>query len=93
MPYGYNVSLPAQSMTLRSGESVFGLLNRCGVSVQSSGSGGMAYVSGIDGLREKACGGMSGWVYEVNGARAPVSCGKYLPKDGDAIVWRYSLTP
>ena len=92
-PYGYDVSLPARAMTLGSGESVLDLLLRSGVEVESGRSFLGVYVSGIGGLREKACGGTSGWVYEVNGTRPGASCDKYKPKDGDAVVWRYSLTP
>lgn len=91
--YGYNVSLPAQNMVLKSGESVFDLLSRSGVEVESGKSFLGVYVSAIGGLREKACGGTSGWVYEVNGARPSASCDQYVPKQGDIIVWRYSLTP
>ena len=91
--YGYDVSLPARSMALNSGDSVFDLLNRSGIAVQSRGSGMTAYVIAIGGLAEKDCGGGSGWVYEVNGARPSTGCGRYQPKHGDVIVWRYVLTP
>jgi len=93
VPYGYDVSLPARAMTLNGGETVFDLLNRCGMAVQSRSGGMTAYVIAIGGLAEKDCGGTSGWVYEVNGVRPNMSCGRYQPQNGDAIVWRYSLTP
>lgn len=91
--YGYDVFLPARTMTLNNGDSVFDLLGRSGVAITSDKSFLGVYVSSIGGLREKACGGSSGWVYEVNGTRPGTSCDKYPPKDGDVIVWRYSLTP
>ena len=91
--YGYNVFLPAQAMALGSGDSVLDLLGRSGAAVQARGSGMTAYVVAIGGLAEKDCGGTSGWVYEVNGVRPNMSCGRYQPKNGDVIVWRYSLTP
>ena len=79
-------------MALNSGDSVFDLLSRSGVTVESSKSFLGVYVSAIGGLREKACGSASGWVYEVNGAQPSASSDKYLPKNGDVIVWRYTLS-
>jgi len=92
VPYGYDIFMPARAMTLNSGDTVFDLLGRSGVPVQSRGGGMTAYVVAIGGLAEKDCGGTSGWVYEVNGTRPNMSCGRYQPQNGDAIVWRYSLT-
>ena len=79
-------------MELRSGDTVLDLLIRTGVDVKYRGSGMTAYVEAINGLAEKACGSGSGWVYEVNGGRVPMSCGRYQPKNGDVIVWKYTLT-
>ena len=90
--YGYNVFLPARDMALISGDSVLDLLNRSGAAVEASGSGAYVYVRGINGLREKDCGGSSGWIYEVNGDKPPISCGRYQPKNGDVIVWKYTLS-
>jgi hypothetical protein len=91
--YPNGTVLPAQRMELKSGESVLDLLSRSGVAVESGKSFLGVYVSAIGGLREKACGGGSGWVYEVNGTRPSASSDKYIPKSGDAVVWKYTLSP
>jgi len=90
--YGYNVSMPARSMALNDGDSVLDLLKRSGVTVKYRGSGMTAYVEAINGLEEKACGGGSGWVYEINGGRVPRSCDVIKPENGDVIVWKYTLS-
>jgi len=85
------VSLPARTMELRGGDTVFDLLCRSGLAVEARGGGMTAYVVAIGGLAEKDCGSGSGWVFEVNGARPGLSCGRYQPKPGDEILWRYVL--
>ena len=50
----------------------------------------MAYVSGIGNLYEFDFGGLSGWVYSVNGRMPSVSCGEYVLSDGDKIEWMYT---
>jgi len=90
--YSSGVLLPERTMTLQSGESVLSLLQKSGAAVQSGSSFLGVYVSSIGGLREKACGGTSGWVYEVNGVRPSTSCDKYLLKNGDVVVWKYTLS-
>ncbi len=49
------------------------------------------YVKGINYLYEKAAGGMSGWVYTVNSKSPNVGAGTYKIKDGDSIVWSYTV--
>lgn len=95
MSYGYNVSVPARSITLYSGDTVYDVLKASGVSEKHTGSGMTTYVTAIEGLEQKKCGGGSGWTYEINGAQPipNMGCGRYLPKDGDEIVWRYVLSP
>ena len=57
-----------------------------------------------DTAREMAAGGfrctelcfvhsdLSGWTYTVNGEKINIGCDKYIPRDGDVIVWSYSNT-
>jgi len=58
----------------------------------SSNLGG-AYVKAINGLAERANGGMSGWLYCVNDSfeNCNVGSDKYIIKPGDVIEWRYTL--
>ena len=44
------------------------------------------YVKGINGIYEKSCGDMSGWVYEVN--NEPIMT-EYIVSEGDLITWKY----
>ena len=48
------------------------------------------YVAGIGGLREKACGSASGWLYEVNGEYPFSSAQKCSVSDGDEVIWVYT---
>lgn len=47
------------------------------------------YVAAIDGLAEKQHGGMSGWVYAVNGLEPNTACSNYTLNAGDTVVWTY----
>ena len=65
--------------------SVFDALCNSGVGVEGSAY----YVSAINGLREKAHGVTSGWMYSVNGAVPMISCGDYYLSSGDSVYWYY----
>ena len=49
----------------------------------------LLYVSSIGGLAEKEHGGMSGWVYAVNGYEPNTACSNYELHNGDSLVWTY----
>lgn len=66
--------------------TVYDVLLSSGVSV----SGSSSYIRGINGLMEKDCPGLSGWMYSVNGTTPMMSCGSYHLSDGDSIVWYYT---
>ena len=51
-----------------------------------------AYVRGIASLYEFDFGDLSGWTYTVNGVRPSVGCGAYHLKDGDRVVWEYTVS-
>ena len=48
------------------------------------------YIEGICNLYAFDCGGLSGWMYEVNGEYPTYGCSRYALQEGDAIVWRYT---
>lgn len=52
---------------------------------------GSVYIQGINHLYEKNAGPLSGWMYSVNGKNPGIGCDGYKVKDGDQIVWQYSL--
>lgn len=84
------VVLPATGVTLEQGESVFDALLETGLVVSYQKSLYSVYVSGIQSLSEKACGGGSGWIYKVNGTVASIGCSGYILQDGDVIEWVYT---
>ncbi|RKD26934.1 Ig-like domain (group 2) [Caminicella sporogenes DSM 14501] len=47
------------------------------------------YIAMIGGYREFDHGGISGWMYRVNGKMPPVGCNGKELEDGDEIVWYY----
>jgi len=49
------------------------------------------YVRSIGYLSEKAAGAMSGWVYTVNGKSPNVGSSSYKLKEGDQVVWSYTV--
>ena len=85
-------------VTFYEGESVFNILartckqNGIHLEFQNTPMYNSAYIEGINNLYEFDCGNISGWMYSVNGESASVGCGSYRLKDGDVIIWEYTLT-
>ncbi len=79
-------SMGGGTVTLSQGASVYDALCALGVSV----GGNSYYVSSINGLAEKACGGGSGWTYSVDGVYPNRACGRYTLSGGETIRWVYS---
>lgn len=52
---------------------------------------GSVYIEGINYLYEKDAGKLSGWMYSVNGVAPSVGCSSYKVKEGDQIVWQYTV--
>lgn len=50
------------------------------------------YIEGIHQLYEKDCGSFSGWMFSVNGKYGDVSSSEYLLKDGDKIMFSYTVS-
>lgn len=59
------------------------------IPVVYSGSKAAAYVSSIGGLAEKQHGGMSGWIYTINGESIMKPSGKCELSPGDRVEWKY----
>lgn len=83
----------SQSVALQDGDTPYTVLVRLlGESrVESAGSDATLYVKGIDGLMEFDHGAKSGWVYSVNCSLPSTSAGAYQLKNGDRLLWWYSL--
>lgn len=77
------------TVTLAPGANVYDALLATGAGVNARGSVYGTYVAAIDGLAEKDHGGMSGWVYAVNGVEPQTACSNYKLSDGDVVAWLY----
>lgn len=92
------VILGKTAIEIEGNETVYDLLaqacraNKIILDAMASSPTGGVYIRGIDGLHEFAHGDLSGWTYTVNGEKINIGCDKYIPKDGDVIVWSYSNT-
>lgn len=78
------------TLTLPAGATVYDALASCGVSFNAKATGYGMYVSSIAGLAEKEHGGMSGWMYSVNGSTANIACSSYVLSGGESIYWWYA---
>lgn len=77
------------TLSLQSGSTVYDALAASGVSYNAKSTGYGMYVSSIAGLAEKDHGGMSGWLYSVNGVVPNYACSSYELSDGDSVYWWY----
>ncbi len=84
---GANAS--SATLLLPAGSTAFDALVATGVDVSSKGTAFGTYVMSINGLAEFDHGGMSGWVYRVNGVEPNVACSNYQLSSGDSLVWAY----
>mgnify|MGYP002518653199 CR=1 FL=1 len=78
------------TLTLPAGATVYDALAATGVSFNAKSTGYGMYVTSIGGLAEKEHGGMSGWMYSVNGSAPNVSCSSYTLSGGESIYWWYA---
>lgn len=78
------------TLSLPAGATVYDALASCGVSFNASVTGYGMYVSSIGGLAEKDHGGMSGWMYSVDGVTPNVACSSYTLSGGESIYWWYA---
>lgn len=88
------IILKERTVDIQKGDSVYDVLKRElkkeNILMEASFTGKSVYVEGIDNIYEFSCGGLSGWVFSVNGEVLGTSCGDYLVKDGDSVEWRYT---
>lgn len=81
-------------VSFNEGETVFDALKRVcrenEIQLDFKGDGDSVYVSGIDYLYELDCGGLSGWMYSVNGEFPQVGCNAKKLSDNDEIRWLYT---
>ena len=80
------------TLVLPAGATVYDALASCGVSFNAKATGYGMYVSSIAGLAEKEHGGMSGWMYSVNGSTANIACSSYVLSGGESIYWWYATS-
>lgn len=75
------------------GITAFDILLECAkeknIPVAYSGSKSSAYITSIGGLAEKQHGGMSGWIYTLNGESIMTPCGKCVLSPGDSVEFKY----
>lgn len=86
------IFLAEQEFELEPGETVYSLLRRTGLSIQSTGHSvwsGM-YVQSINGWGEFSDGPLSGWMYRVNGIFPDFSSSLYYLRDGDVVEWLFT---
>ncbi|GEK34275.1 DUF4430 domain-containing protein [Kurthia sibirica] len=87
--------IPNSRVEFEKGDSVFDVIlqatqqNTIHIDYRQTSFG--MYISGINHVYEKDAGGMSGWMYAVNGVKAPVGVAAYKLKDGDSISLQYSI--
>lgn len=86
--------LPETTFQLAKGETVYDILVEAArahkLHMESSGTKGLRYVSGIANLYEYDFGDLSGWLYFVNGESLSEGCDSYQLEDGDRIEWLYT---
>ena len=78
------------TLSLPVGATVYDALASCGVGFNAELTGYGMYVSSIGGLAEKDHGGMSGWMYSVDGVTPNVACSSYTLSGGESIYWWYA---
>lgn len=71
------------------GATPYDALCALGLSVNARSTSYGTYVAAIGGLAEKEHGGMSGWMYSVNGTTPMTACSNYVLANGDNVVWYY----
>ena len=71
------------------GATPYDALCALGLSVNARSTAYGTYVTAIGGLAEKEHGGMSGWMYSVNGSTPMTACSNYVLSDGDNVIWYY----
>lgn len=84
------VTLKNNEITYKGQDHISALLLLQGVAkVTISGTGDMAFVTGIDGVKADSA-KKQFWSFSVNGKEAAVGAGSYITKNTDTITWKLS---
>lgn len=90
------VLLPETQASFSQGESVYDVLQRTcqdnalHMEAEFTPMYDSYYVQGIGNLYEFDAGGLSGWMYAVNGWFPNYGCSQYELQDGDVVTWVYT---
>ncbi|MBT2658209.1 DUF4430 domain-containing protein [Bacillus sp. ISL-18] len=82
--------LAPTKVKINDGNTIFDVLKRTNIDIDSSGSGATAYIEGINNIYEFDYGAKSGWVFKLNGASITKSIGVIKVKAGDRIECYYT---
>ena len=91
------IIFPETEVVFYGGESVFNVLNRVcrqnkiHLEFVDTPLYNSAYIEGIANLYEFDAGEFSGWLYTVNGWQPNYGSSRYALKEGDVVVWHYTL--
>lgn len=89
------IILKTTKVEIQAGDTVLDILKKVTkqnrIQMEYRGSGGTAYIEGINNLYEFDKGPKSGWMYSVNGAFMRKGAGLSEVKPGDKIEWVYTL--
>lgn len=92
---GDYIIIPETEIVLLEGDTAFTVLERVlaynKIPFDYNGASSAVYIKGIADIYEMDYGGMSGWMFTVNGEFPDTGCGSYEPSDGDVIEWLYTL--
>lgn len=84
------VLLAETRLTLDRDATAYDALKASGLVIGARTGAFGAYVYAIQSLAEKACGGESGWLYQVNGEVMSTGSSSYRLQDGDIVRWVYT---
>ena len=92
---GGDIILPATQIPYADGLTPFDVLKQVcdqnGITMKSRGRGSFVYVNAINGISEFDHGGLSGWLYFVNGVKLDQGSGSYKLELHDNVAWKYTV--
>jgi len=90
-----SVILDETEFVIEAGDTVYTVLieaaKKYGILIENNGNDKMAYIVGINNIYEMDHGDLSGWIYTVNGKSVSVGCSECELRDGDTVIWEYTL--
>ena len=95
--YAQNPLILQETLTVTSKATVYDVLllaaKNAGIAVDSTYSAQYqtAYINGINYIYQKIASPRSGWMYQVNQMTENYGCSQYVLKDGDKILWYYTV--